>query len=203
MKLPCLLQPRILKEVIRSVFRGPYTTKFPYLPHKPPESFRGKPELKEEDCVGCGACCEVCPTGAVSYQDLIDKDRGVRKLVLKLDMCIFCGQCQANCITEKGIILTNEFDLATTGRREELKQEIEKELVLCEVCKKPIACRDHIKWSIQKLGPLYVSNTSLITFQQKTIAIVEDLSKQGTEILRSDRFRILCPRCRREAVLSS
>jgi len=203
MKLPCLLQPRILKEAIRSVFKGPYTTDFPYVPHRPPESFRGKPEFNESKCVGCGACCQVCPSGALSYQDLIENDKAKRKLVLRLDLCIFCGQCQANCITEDGIILTNEFDLATTGKREQLRQEIEKEMVICELCKKPIACFDHIAWTIKKLGPLYVSNSSLVTFQQKIITIKEDFPKSEKDILRSDRFRILCPRCRREVVFTS
>jgi hydrogenase-4 component H len=202
MKLPCLLQPRVLKEALRSVFKGPYTTRFPYLPHKPVESFRGKPELKEEECVGCGACCEVCPTGALTYEDLVKEDNAKRRLTLRFDLCVFCGQCQANCLTEKGIILTTEFDLAITGERGKLKQEIEKKLVLCEVCGKIVGCHDHISWTIKKLGPYYVCNATLITFQQKTLLISDTIPKADKEILRCDKFRILCPRCRREVALT-
>jgi len=203
MKLPCLLQPRVLKEAIRAVFRGPYTSKFPFVPYKPVEGFRGKPEFQEKDCVGCAACTQVCPTGALSFEDIVEKDKAKRLLVYRMDQCIFCGQCQANCLTEKGIVLTDEFDLATTGRREDLKQEIEKELVLCECCGEPIACYDHIKWTINKLGPLYVSNASLITFKQREIILSSAFPKSTEEFLRSDRFRLLCPKCRREAVFSS
>jgi hydrogenase-4 component H len=48
--------------------------------------------------VGCGACAEVCPSQCI---DIVDGEK--RKFTLHLDSCIFCGQCQANCITEKGI----------------------------------------------------------------------------------------------------
>jgi len=211
MKLPCLLQPRILKEAIRALFKGPYTTKFPYSPHKPAETFRGKPEFFEKECVGCTACVQVCPTGALSFKD----ENGKRQLVLRLDICIFCGQCQANCLTGRGIRLTQEFDLATTGNRQDLKQEIEKELVLCEKCGKIIAPRDQILWVAKRLGPLLFSNASLILFYLRDLNLSlstksgstsggkEELLPKKEEFLRSDRIKILCPKCRREAVVKS
>ena len=49
--------------------------------------------------------------------ELID-DRTARRrtLCLHLDNCIFCGQCEHSCITEKGIRLTKKYDLATLNR---------------------------------------------------------------------------------------
>jgi hydrogenase-4 component H len=150
-------------------------------------------------------------------QDVKDK----RILTVNWDMCIFCGQCQANCLTEKGIILSNEFDLATTEKRDELKQEIEKQLVLCECCGEIIAPYDQILWVAKKLGPLCFSNTSLILFYLREFAalsgsrpILNDLRenltlegssppKEKSEFMRADRIKILCPRCRREAVIKS
>ncbi len=193
---------RELKEAIKALIKGPYTSKFPYQPHKPYERFRGKPEYHQEDCMGCAACCQVCPTGALTFQD----NKTKRVFTYRVDLCIFCGQCQANCPTEKGIILSAEFDLATTGKREELKQEIEKELILCECCGEIIAPSDQIFWVAKKLGPLTFSNPSLMLFylQNSNLALKEKSSpKEEREFLRADRIKILCPRCRREAVLKS
>ncbi len=205
---------RELKEAIRAFIKGPYTTKFPREPHVPFEAFRGKPEFHKEDCIGCGACVQVCPSGALSFKDTGDK----RILQIRWDICIFCGQCQANCPTEKGIVLSKEFDLATTEKREELRQEIDKELVFCQCCGEIIAPYDQILWVAKKLGPLTYSNPSLMLFYLKSQKLSSeesavsplaggtaggDRAKPEEEFLRADRIKILCPRCRREAVIKS
>ena len=181
----------------------------------PFERFRGKSEFHEEDCVGCGACVEVCPSGALSIRD----EGGKRILEVRWDICIFCGQCQANCLTEKGITLSQEFDFATTEKRQDLRQEIKKELVICQGCGEIIAPYDQILWVAKKLGPLTFSNPSLMLFYLKSQKLSSDepvsppsaggAAKGGKtkpeekEFLRADRIKILCPRCRREAVLKS
>ena len=199
MKYPKL---RELREAIKALIKGPYTSKFPYQPHKPYERFRGRPEFHEQDCVGCGACFQVCPAKAIDMQDIGDK----RILTVHWDLCIFCGQCQENCITEKGIMLSNDFDLATTGKRENLKQEIQKDLLMCECCNEIVAPCDQIAWVAKKLGPLTFANASLMLFYLKSLKLSAQVRippKEGSELLRSDRIRVLCPRCRREAVIKS
>jgi len=193
---------RELKEAIKALIKGPYTSKFPYKPHKPFARFRGRPEYHEEDCVGCGACFQVCPAKAIDMQDIDNK----RILTVHWDMCCFCGQCQANCITEKGIILSNDFDLATTEKREDLKQAIEKEFVVCECCGELIAPRDHILWVAKKIGPLVFSNATLMLFYLQNLGLsqeVESPRQSEKESSRADRIRVLCPKCRREAVIKS
>jgi len=193
---------RELKEAIRALVKGPYTSRFPYEPHQPFEGFRGRPEYHEEDCIGCGACFQVCPAKAIDMQDIKDK----RILNVRWDLCIFCGQCQANCPTEKGITLSKEFDLATTGKREELYQEIKKQLMLCQCCGELVAPYDQVLWVAKRLGPLTFSNASLMLFylQNLDLALKEKPSPKKEEVfLRSERMKILCPRCRREAVLKS
>lgn len=199
MKYPKL---RELREAIKALVKGPYTSKFPYKPHKPYEGFRGKPEFHEEDCVGCGACFQVCPARAIDMQDEKEK----RILTVNWDMCIFCGQCQANCVTGKGIILSQEFDLATTGKRQELKQTIEKQFAVCDCCGENIVPLDQILWVARKLGPLCFSNASVMLFYLRALNFASkeiNLPKERADFLRSDRMKILCPRCRREAVLKS
>jgi len=199
MKYPKL---RELREAIKALIKGPYTSKFPYQPHKPYERFRGKPEFHERECVGCGACFHVCPARAIDMQDVKNK----RILTVNWDLCIFCGQCQANCITEKGIVLSGEFDLATTGKRAELRQAIEKEFAVCDCCGENIVPQDQILWVARKIGPLCFSNPSLILFYLRVLNLAskEEFSpKEELEFVRSDRIKILCPRCRREAVIKS
>ncbi|MCM8823057.1 MAG: 4Fe-4S dicluster domain-containing protein [Candidatus Omnitrophica bacterium] len=200
MKYPKL---REIKEAIRALLSKPYTTKFPHQKHIPYPSFRGKPYFYEEDCVGCTACVNVCPTGALSFKDVKSGSGYKRILKVRWDICIECGQCQLHCLTEKGIILSNEFDISVTENREQLFQRIEKELFVCEICEKPIATSEHIFWTINKLGPLFVSNTSLISLHQKELLVRDDVGKGEEKILRYDRFRIVCPHCRRKLVITS
>jgi formate hydrogenlyase subunit 6/NADH:ubiquinone oxidoreductase subunit I len=196
---------RELKEAIKSLFSKPYTTRFPYQPHKPYERFRGKPEFHVDDCVGCTACMQVCPTGAISFKDEVINGKAKRILNVQWDVCIFCGQCQANCLTGKGIILSQEFDLATTEKREDLRQAIEKELVQCDCCGEIIMPLDQINWVAQKLGPLCFTNASLLVFYLKSIRLAqkEKFSPKDGKFLRPDRIKLLCPRCRRQAAVIS
>lgn len=197
---------RELKEAITALIRGPCTSKFPKEPHVPYERFRGRPKYHEEDCVGCSACFQVCPARAIEMKD----EGKTRTLIVHWDICIFCGQCQVNCITGKGIMLSNDFDLATTGKRQELKDEVKKEFLACECCGENIACIDHVIWTARKLGPLIFSNASLMLYYLKNLGLSlsfrdtpEKFSAKEEDLLRSDRIKLLCPRCRREAVIKS
>jgi hydrogenase-4 component H len=197
---------RELKEAIRALIKGPYTSKFPYKPHTPFERFRGRTEYHQDDCMGCAACVQVCPTGALEFKDTIREGKAARTLTVRWDVCIFCGNCQANCPTSKGIMLSQKFDLATTEKRQDLIQAIDKELLLCDCCSEIIAPYDQIMWVARRLGPLCFSNASLILFYLRHLDLaLPDMppEKEKEGLRRPDRVRILCPRCRRETVLKS
>ncbi|MFA4990961.1 MAG: 4Fe-4S dicluster domain-containing protein [Candidatus Omnitrophota bacterium] len=193
---------RELAEAVRALIKGPYTTSFPSKPHVPAKRFRGKPEYFKDGCVGCKACSEVCPAGCIEVKDSIDSNPPVRRLDLRYDRCIFCGQCQAACITQEGIKLSNKFDLAVFNR-EDAVESIEKELVLCEGCNCVVGAKDHLVWVAKKLGALAYSSPTAYLSALKELRLAYLNIEAPKELTRQDRIKILCPKCRREITLNT
>jgi NADH-quinone oxidoreductase subunit I len=109
----------IIKHVIRPAITLEYPEKRPELNSR----FRGRPALLVNPdgtlkCAGCKCCARVCPC-----MDLIqietEKDENnkqtVKNFTIDLGRCIFCGNCTEVC-PSKGIIMTNEFELADYSR---------------------------------------------------------------------------------------
>ena len=203
MKLPKI---RELVEAIKAVIKGPYTSKFPLEPHQPHPNFRGQPKFDDKKCVGCCACEEVCPVDAIVHRDIIDdKDNAQREMVHYTDTCIFCGQCEAACIADhQGIKLSNEWELSFFDRKNKSYETIEKELQLCEICRDPIACKDHLTWIAQRIGELTYSSPTLYLPRLRSLGIIDkNIIAALKDYGRSDRVKILCARCRRETTLTT
>ncbi len=189
---------RELKEAVIALIKGPYTSKFPAEPPVIADAFRGFPDYHKDDCIGCGACKNVCPPGAIDMQDNLATN--TRKLTLCIDRCIMCGQCQANCPTQKGIMLGHEYDLTTTNRADLRQRIVEKPLVICEACDEIISTKDHILWIAKRLGPLAYSNPTLMlaSLQREPSLPRKPEADFDKGLRRGDKVRILCPRCRQE-----
>jgi len=129
-------------EAFFSLFKKPFTVKYPFEPSPPPEGFRGRTEFTD-DCVGCGACAAVCPPKAITMTD-----EGSKR-VMRVDhgLCIFCRTCQDVCPWE-GIELTQKFEMATLDRSVSY-HEVELDLIFCEGCGEVITTRKHME-EIQK-----------------------------------------------------
>ena len=192
---------RELKEAVTALVKGPYTSKFPKAPAIISERYRGKPEYHEDDCVLCGACGEVCPPRAIEMvQERREDGTAVRRMVLHYDICIFCGQCQRACITEKGIILSNKFDLALFDRSEAV-ESVEDELLICDVCGEYITSRKHAQWIARKLGAIAYSNPALVLAAWGDMGLVDEMATRSERPLkRTDNMRLLCPSCRRSLI---
>ena len=46
-------------------------------------------KINAEECIGCGACADECPVGAIVEND--------GKYEIKADECIDCGSCEGAC----------------------------------------------------------------------------------------------------------
>ncbi|MCD6080746.1 MAG: 4Fe-4S dicluster domain-containing protein [Candidatus Omnitrophica bacterium] len=200
MKLPKL---RELKEAVIALIKGPYTTKYPFQPHTPMPKFRGKTQFFDDDCVGCGACSQVCPAHTIEVEDIVDKEKKTGKRVITLyhENCIFCGNCVQNCITQKGIRQTQEFDLATYDRKS-VYSRVEKELVLCQCCGEPITTVEHLEWITQKVAESGFASPSLYLSHLKSLGLAHYEDIVGLiPFKRARRQLILCHKCRRESTL--
>ncbi|MBN1362374.1 MAG: 4Fe-4S binding protein [Sedimentisphaerales bacterium] len=199
MRLPKL---RELKEAVNAVFSPRFTTRFPAEPCVVPERYRGKPEFDLEACIGCGACVNVCPTTALTQTDEtggMDGHPPVRRITLRYDTCIFCGNCQDNCTTEKGIKLSNQWDLAGLDRAS-MAETHEYDLQTCEKCGAIIGTKKHLVWLYEKLGPLAYTNPSLLLAKSGELLkeAPETMQAAPEEVQTSDFMRVLCPKCKCE-----
>ena len=87
-------------------------------------------EVNSKDCIGCGACAFVCPTGVIRIEDI----KGNRKIEtwhtdLKLVKCKGCGAefntaAVVKLLKKKSDLLKDAFDNCTECRRKELKKKM-------------------------------------------------------------------------------
>jgi NADH-quinone oxidoreductase subunit I len=101
-----------------------YTLQYPDELWYPPEGFRGRPVLVEEEgkprCVSCNLCAMACPPMAISMQSHeIDgpKEREPEWFEINMLRCIYCGFCEEVC-PEEAIVMSKEYDLTFQSRDE-------------------------------------------------------------------------------------
>ena len=194
---------RELKEAITVIFSPRFTTRFPDEPCTVPERYRGKPEFQTDQCIGCGACVNVCPTQALTMVDNVDAEVPVRRITCSYDACIFCGNCQDNCTTQEGIKLTNQWDLATLDR-DDMRSTYEFELQRCERCDAILGTKKHLVWLANQLGPLAYTNPSLLLVRQADLTGASrelprpSETEESAEPQAADFAKVLCPKCKCE-----
>ncbi len=101
-----------------------YTQQYPEEQWYPPDSYRGRPVLVEEDgrprCVSCNLCARACPPMAISMQSKeVDnvKEREPDWFEINMLRCIYCGFCEEVC-PEEAIVMSKEYDMTFQSRDE-------------------------------------------------------------------------------------
>jgi hydrogenase-4 component H len=193
---------RELTEAVKGIFSRPYTTKFPYQPHIPPPRYRGKPEYNKEGCIGCGACFQVCPADAIDMVDKTENGNAARTLIHHPSKCIFCGECERNCITGEGIKLTQKFDIAYVDE-EDVLNSVEHNLITCLHCGTVIGTEKHLRWVFKRIGNLGFAQPVLLTQLMEELQIRTDYEEKCVPpVQRTDMLKVICPKCRRLAFIS-
>lgn len=94
------------KTLLKSIFHGPYTTKYPLAKKKNYERTRGKIEINIGECIYCGICERRCPTEAIK----IEKEN--KKWSIQRLQCIQCGYCVEGC-PKKCLSMNTQYSAPT------------------------------------------------------------------------------------------
>ncbi len=100
-----------IKKVIKT---GTATSSYPLEPIAVDKNFRGKPEQNPQQCIGCAACVNACPSNALTVET--DLATGELAWEFNLGHCIFCGRCEEVCPTA-AIKLSQEYELAVWKKK--------------------------------------------------------------------------------------
>lgn len=162
-----------IKKAIRV---GVATQSYPYQPAVMDPNFRGKPEHNSQQCIGCAACINACPSNALSAET--DLAAGRLQWRFNLGRCIFCARCEEVCPTA-AITLSSQYELAV-WQKADLQQQASFPLCYCRECSRPFAVQKEIDY------------------------VVALLQHQGVSDVQSRRAQFeTCPECRRQQCLAS
>ncbi len=100
-----------IKKVIKT---GTAPSSYPLEPIAVDKNFRGKPEQNPQQCIGCAACVNACPSNALTVET--DLATGELAWEFNLGRCIFCGRCEEVCPTA-AIKLSQEYELAVWKKK--------------------------------------------------------------------------------------
>ncbi|MDW2741966.1 formate hydrogenlyase complex iron-sulfur subunit [Atlantibacter subterraneus] len=127
---------------------GVATSTWPLQPYDVDKNYRGKPQHNPQQCIGCAACVNACPSNALT----VEIHQVKQQLAWQFDLgrCIFCGRCEEVCPTA-AIALTREYELAV-WRKADFLQQARFDYCHCRVCGTPYAVQKEIDYAIALLA---------------------------------------------------
>ena len=105
----------MLNDVFLSLWKRPFTERYPYKVRPAPARLRGKLLWDQGKCKGCMLCVRDCPARAI---EIDVTDRAARKYVFHyhIDRCIYCAQCVASCKEDALSMSSVLYHLASTDK---------------------------------------------------------------------------------------
>lgn len=108
---------RMSKTVLKSLFRRPYTVKYPFGPRVyHGDCTRGMVSIDISKCILCGICQKKCPVGAISVK------REEKIWIIDRLHCISCGSCTESC-PRKCLTMESEYTEPVTEKRNDIYQQ--------------------------------------------------------------------------------
>ena len=110
---------------LKTMVEPKVTVKYPDVPLKMPDRFRGIQHFYPEKCIVCNQCARICPTECITLTgkpnpDPEKKVKVIDTFDINFELCILCDLCTEVCPTE-AIVMTNNFELAAYSRDELFK----------------------------------------------------------------------------------
>ena len=96
----CLLG--MTKTVLKNLFTGPTTERYPFTPKTFLAGTRGKLDIEIEKCIYCGICQRKCPTAAITVT------KEPKLWTVKRMSCISCNACVEAC-PKKCLVLNVKY----------------------------------------------------------------------------------------------
>lgn len=110
---------KMIPYLLQMLFKKPETNLYPTVEAHVDAHFRGALKFDQPKCIGCKICTRVCPSNAIEIErvngDTPDSPK-VFQAYVRMDRCIFCGQCVDSC-PKKALENTDRFELASTDKR--------------------------------------------------------------------------------------
>ncbi len=105
----------MLGDVTRSLFKRPFTERYPFVVKPVPERTRGRLVYDMSRCNGCLSCERDCPADAIKVTVV---DRNAKKFIFRYrtDRCIYCAQCVASCRPKALSMSPEDWHLAATDK---------------------------------------------------------------------------------------
>jgi len=104
------------KTVLKSVFRRPYTVKYPFgLRIYHGNISRGRVNIDIEQCLFCATCQKKCPAAAI----VVLKEE--KKWTIDRLRCVTCGHCVESC-PKRCLVMENQYSPPQARHKEEVFQ---------------------------------------------------------------------------------